>query len=282
MKYYLSLGLFLVTCLFFPLHATAKEDKAKTEIQKVLRKAIPDLEVDQVSQSPVSGIYQVMAGSEVFFVTADKKHMFYGTLLDLTQNQNDWNITENLRREARLKIISELKTSEMVTFTPTNKKGSVIVFTDVDCGYCRRFHQHMDEILAEGIEVKYLAFPRTGVGSASYKTMASIWCAKDQNSMMTQAKAGKDVPEKSCDNPVAEQFELGQQLGIRGTPTLIFENGVMLPSYVTADKLATLVAENKLEVSVPQADAKEATVTKKHTNETKQNMDNNTEKPKEG
>ena len=105
------------------------------------------------------------------------------------------------------------------------------MFTDIDCGYCRRLHSEIEQLQENGVEVRYAAFPRAGVGSDSYKKYVSVYCAKDQNVTMTLAKAGKMPEPATCDNPVADQYKLGQKLGITGTPTLIFEDGEMQPGY---------------------------------------------------
>ena len=111
------------------------------------------------------------------------------------------------------------------------------MFTDIDCGYCRKLHGEMDKYNAEGITVRYLMFPRAGIDSPSYKKAVTVWCNKDQQDAMTRAKAGENLPNASCDNPVKEEYELGQLIGVRGTPAIIMEDGAMLPGYVPAARL---------------------------------------------
>src|SRR5690625_383339 len=113
----------------------------------------------------------------------------------------------------------------------------LMVFTDVDCGYCRRLHQQIEEYTEAGIRVKYMAFPRAGVGSETYDKMVSIWCADDPQRAMTIAKSGQQPAPARCDNPVEEQYRLGKQLGVTGTPSLITPNGEMIPGYVPPQQL---------------------------------------------
>jgi len=112
------------------------------------------------------------------------------------------------------------------------------VFTDIDCGYCRKLHGEIDQFNAKGITVRYLAFPRSGIGAPSYNKAVSVWCDKDPQAAMTRAKNGETLPKADCDNPVKEQYELGQLIGVQGTPAIIMEDGALLPGYVPAAKLA--------------------------------------------
>lgn len=143
------------------------------------------------------------------------------------------NLTEVSRRVDRQAILEDLDPTKLVVFSPVVEvTHRLLVFTDIDCGYCRRLHSEIDQLLENGVEVRYAAFPRAGVGSDSYDKYVSVYCAKDQNAAMTLAKAGETPKATTCDNPVSDQYQLGQKLGITGTPTLIFENGEMQPGYL--------------------------------------------------
>ena len=117
-------------------------------------------------------------------------------------------------------------------------RATLTVFTDVDCPYCRQLHGEIEALNGYGITVRYLAFPRTGLNTDIHAKMISTWCAADRKAMFTVAKRGGEVPAADCENPVAEQFLLGQELGVTGTPALVFEDGTLLPGYIPADTLA--------------------------------------------
>ena len=120
---------------------------------------------------------------------------------------------------------------------------TVTVFTDIDCGYCRKMHSQMAAYNKEGIKIRYLMFPREGVNSDSFNKAVAVWCADDRQDAMTKAKRGEEIARKTCDNPVEAQFELGQKLGVRGTPSMILEDGEMIPGYVPPTQLAQLLAK---------------------------------------
>jgi len=119
------------------------------------------------------------------------------------------------------------------------------VFTDIDCGYCRKLHADMDKYNAQGIRVRYLFYPRAGLRSESYRKAVSVWCADDRKAAMTAAKTGRPLPARSCVNPVADQYNLGRQLGVRGTPALVLEDGEIIPGYVPPDKLRTMLDDRQ-------------------------------------
>ena len=198
---------------------------------------------DQVTSTAVEGLYEVTFGSQVLYLSEDGRFVVRGELLDLEQGAN---LTEGRRAELRTAALDAMGEKQMIVYKPKGEtKHLVTVFTDIDCPYCVRFHQEMDQHLANGIEVRYLLYPRAGIGSASYDKAVSAWCADDPQQALTQAKQGQSIEQLSCPNPVAEQFQLGQQLGVRGTPTIVLENGQLLPGYVPAPRLAQMLERDQ-------------------------------------
>ena len=149
------------------------------------------------------------------------------------------NLAENRRAKKRKALLDELAPEDMVVFSPSGETRTYVhVFTDVDCGYCRKLHQEMADINALGIEVRYLAYPRAGIGTPSHDKLVSAWCADNPNQAMTALKNGLTIPPAMCDNPTASQYELGQQVGVTGTPAIITADGRVLPGYMPAARLA--------------------------------------------
>ena len=146
-------------------------------------------------------------------------------------------LTEMRKAGLRLKIMDEAPVAERIVFPAKDKKYTVTVFTDIDCGYCRKLHEHVAEYNERGIEIEYLWYPRAGIGSDSYRKAVAVWCDKDQQGAMTQAKAGVDPGNRSCTNPIEAQYNLGRKAGVNSTPSLLFENGMLVPGYLTPDQL---------------------------------------------
>lgn len=207
----------------------------KEAIESRLAKVLPEYQVDSIGESVVPGVYEVTMGPQVIYMSADGRYMMQGRLIDLESRED---LTEPRRAAARKSAVDKVGEDRMVIFAPKDYKHTVTVFTDIDCGYCRKLHGEIDKYQDAGIRVRYVFFPRAGVGSESYKEAVSVWCADDRQKAMTDAKAGRPVEAKTCDNPVADHLELGQQLSISGTPAIVLENGDLLPGYVPADRLA--------------------------------------------
>ena len=226
----------ILTGLAWTLTASAELGEKLVASLKALN---PELEVASVSESGIDGVVLVeLAGGGLLYGTADGRHVIEGSLYWLGDG-GIVNLTEQRRAVKRRELLAEVDAEDMVVFSPDEPpKASVAIFTDVDCGHCRKLHMEMDEINALGIEVRYLAFPRAGPGSRSYEKTVSAWCAKDAQQAITELKMGGSIPDRSCANPVMEQYELGQAMGVTGTPAIITDEGTLLPGYVPAAELA--------------------------------------------
>jgi thiol:disulfide interchange protein DsbC len=202
----------------------------------------PDIPIERVSATPVPGIFALeLGGGTVFYGTADGRYLFAGDLYELGETDLI-NLAEARRTEQRRELMATVSRDDMVIFPATGETRAVVnVFTDVDCGFCRKLHQEVPQLNAMGIEIRYLAYPRAGVGSRSYQKIVSAWCADDPKKAITNLKAGQEIPDRACDNPVARQLELGHKVGVTGTPALVLEDGRLLPGYFPADELAQKV-----------------------------------------
>jgi len=241
--------LLLVAAVWFAAGALAAEPAPSSPVESAparqpdltrMQAALNGAQPDSIAPTPIPGLYEIVLGGQVLYLSADGRFAVQGEILDLATLAN---LTDNRRGELRGKAIEAVGEENMVIFAPEGPiKHTVTVFTDIDCGYCRRMHEQMPTYHQEGIKIRYLWFPREGAGSASFAKSIGVWCAADRLDAMNRAKRGEDIERKTCDNPVQAQYELGQQLGIRGTPSLVLESGEMIPGYVPPAQLAELLA----------------------------------------
>ena len=217
-------------------------DEAPPGVLAALEKVVPGIPPDKIEPSALPGLYEVSYGPTVVYVSTDGRFLIKG---DLVNVQSGKNYTRERRRELRRERMDGVKAEDMVVFGPDDAKYTVDVFTDIDCPYCVRLHKHMAEYNRLGIRIRYLAFPRAGVPSRSYDKWVSVWCSDNRQDAMTRAKGGMQIPEKTCDNPVEKQFALGRSVGVRGTPSLILENGELVPGYVPPSELLEMLKENE-------------------------------------
>ena len=228
-----SAGLALLALTAVP--ASAGDEAAK--IRAALAKVLPDYKPTSVQPTPVEGLFQVEIGPQVMFVTGDGRYLIDGAVVDLKTRED---ITETARNKARLRAINSMGEEQMVVFDAPKNEHTITVFTDIDCGYCRKLHEHIDDYGAEGIQVRYLFYPRSGENTPSYDKAVSVWCADDRQAALTAAKSGQRVDNKKCMNPVQKHMELGGLMGIRGTPAIVLDTGDMVPGYVEPKRLAAL------------------------------------------
>ena len=204
---------------------------------------IPGAHPEELHATAVPGIWELTRGADVVYVTADGKYAFTGDLVELASNKN---LTEQHRRELRVKAIGNFPETEMLIFSPKDPKYTVTVFTDIDCPYCRKLHSQIAAYNRLGIRVRYLLYPRTGPNTESWTKAEQVWCSGDRNAALTRAKLGEALNTKPCaDNPVARSYALGQEFALEGTPAIITPNGELLPGYVPPDVLAAHLNDNK-------------------------------------
>jgi thiol:disulfide interchange protein DsbC len=204
---------------------------AITDSLSVLNLEVPS---DAISPSEIDGIYVVRYGLEVLYITADGRYLVRGDIIDLQQRRN---LTEGQRRLGRLEVLRTIAPEDFIVFAAKQEKRTLTVFTDIDCPYCQKLHGEVGLLNEAGITVRYLAFPRGGIKSPAYQRMVSIWCATDRPAAMTTAKTGGAIEEKNCENQVLAQHQLGLQIPVRGTPTLVLDNGEVVGGYVPAAEL---------------------------------------------
>lgn len=199
------------------------------------------LSVRSVRETPVENLVEVtLSSGEVLFSDSTGRYLFTGDML-MTSEQGFVNVSADNRRRQNAELVAQLPSDQVISFAPDNVLATITVFTDVDCTYCRRLHHDVEEINARGIAVRYAAYPRGGPQSAAWDKMISVWCAEDQQRAITQAKNGQSLPERNCAHPIMEQYELGNRVGITGTPALVLENGTVVPGYVDVDRLTSMV-----------------------------------------
>jgi thiol:disulfide interchange protein DsbC len=228
-------GISLLLLMLTGFSAAVAETDTSNAIKQSLARVLPGVTPDQIAPSPMQGVSEVLVGPRVFYISDDGRYLLQGSLIDLETRKD---ISEERRKDLRLDAIRKVGAGNMIVFPAEKERHTITVFTDIDCGYCRKLHKEIDQFNAEGITVRYLMFPRAGVDSPSYDKAVSVWCSDDRRAALTQAKAGGEIAPRKCDNPVKDQYELGGLLGVTGTPALILDNGELLPGYVPAKRLA--------------------------------------------
>lgn len=223
-------------------NSNADLDNIKELLTQKLR-----LNISSIKPSPVKHILEIVTEQGLLYVSDDGRFLIQGTLYGLGTKIE--NLTDKSLDSVRVDGIAKFA-NDMIVFPAKDEKYVVNVFTDITCGYCRKMHEQIDDYNAKGITIRYLAYPRSGVTdrtgnySQGFNDLRSIWCHEDPNKALTEAKNGGNVAQRICDKPIADEFYFGRQVGVTGTPALIFSNGKMLPGYQSPENLLTTLKAN--------------------------------------
>ncbi len=230
-----------------PAQKSAKAAAASTAVPAEVRARVvaklPGAGPEDVAASPIPGLYEVTMGGLIAYVSADGKYLVSGSIYDLA---TETNLTAKRRNDARAKALAAAREDQMIVFSPANPKMTVTVFTDVDCGYCRKFHGQIAELNKAGVRVRYVPFPRTGPGTESWRKAEAVWCAADRKDALTRAKRGEEVKSKNCSDAMIQAgFTMGEDFGLEGTPAIYTQSGEYIGGFLTPEQLVTMVRESE-------------------------------------
>lgn len=224
-----------------PARAADAPAKADGDARALIAKKF-GVKPDGIRASPVAGVYEVVHGAEIMYITADARFVLDGDLIDVDQRRN---VTEARRSEARAGALADLAAGDVIEFGPKSARYTVTVFTDVDCGYCRQLHSEIAEYNRLGIRVRYAFYPRTGPNTESWRKAEAVWCAPNRQDALTKAKRGEvpPTPPNCKATPVAKTYELGREMRVRGTPGIFTDRGEYVAGYLPPDRLLARLKE---------------------------------------
>lgn len=234
----------LIATIALPISVIAAEADAELEAVRSKVSGMFDMiDPGDIKPSPVKGWYTVQKGSIIAYVSGDGRYLLQGDLIDLDRGLN---LSELSRNDARRELVAALEDDESILFSPAEVKHSVTVFTDIDCTYCRKLHAEIDDYMSEGIAVRYVLYPRNGRRSHAWQTSEEVWCSNDRNRALTAAKLDREFQTSSCDaSMIARHYQLGQDIGLTGTPAIVTEDGTLIGGYVPAATLSARLEQAK-------------------------------------
>lgn len=214
--------------------AAATPTTADAAIRAAIGKLVPGTRVVSVRPTPVAGVMEVTTSDDMIYMSADGKYLLTGNLIDVASRRD---LTEASRAVARRALLRDVRPNQMVVFAAPRPKYTVTVFTDVDCGYCRKLHSQIADYNRLGITVDYLFYPREGIGSESYDKAVAVWCSANRQQALTDAKKGLALKKVNCTNPVTMDYKLGQRFGVQGTPAIYAADGTQLGGYLSPEEM---------------------------------------------
>lgn len=220
--------------------ALAADDAELQQVRETVSGMFAGIDADDVFASEIDGWYTVRKGAIIAYISSDGRYLLQGDLIDLKESEN---LSEKSRNGAREKMMSAMAEDELIVYTPETVRHTISVFTDIDCTFCRRLHSQLDEYMDEGIEIRYFLYPRNGPSSESWVKAQNVWCADDRNEALTLAKMDKEFPMHDCDSSmINSHYAIGQDVGLRGTPAIVLEDGTLFSGYMPAKQLSEAIA----------------------------------------
>ncbi|MAP10561.1 MAG: hypothetical protein CMQ61_00725 [Gammaproteobacteria bacterium] len=214
-------------------------EQLKALVEKIAMR-MPMLKGAEAVRTPIPGVIEIRYSGGALYASEDGRYLLGGPLLDVKTRVN---LTEQYAKGQRAEMLASMPEKSMIIFEPQGEtKYTVTTFTDIDCGYCRKLHAQMAEYNELGIRVRYLMYPRAGVGSDAHRKAVAVWCAEDRQYAMTKAKSGFDPGAAECSNPVDAHLSLGKKLGLRGTPYSLTDDGTTINGYVAPKALLRRLA----------------------------------------
>jgi len=226
---------YLVLLAVFTWTGLALADAA---LKAKLEALLPGMVLESMAPLDNTGFVEAVVDGQVVYFSKDARYVFQGEVIALETRQN---ITELKQAGIKKTALAALNEDDMIVFEPKKTEHTLTVFTDIDCGYCRKLHQQMSEYNELGIKIRYMAFPRSGPNTDSFNKAVNVWCAEDRQQAMTDSKSGSSLKSETCVNPVAAHFEAGRRLGVTGTPALFLESGELLPGYIPPKRLKEIL-----------------------------------------
>lgn len=224
-------GIVLLLILSVPAYA----DEGINRIYEQLKPSVSDLTLESISESTVSGLYEIRLGFDVYHVTADGQYLISGDIIELTSGKRVVGSGLDAKRQ---RMIASVDESDMVIYpAKVAPKATITIFTDPTCPYCQKLHSEVNLLTEAGITVRYLAYPRSGIPSDGAEQLTAVWCSVDRLSAMTKVKQGESISAPACDSPVEEHYRLGVGMGLKGTPSIVLMDGTLIGGYMPAEKL---------------------------------------------
>ena len=228
--------IFMMTIIISCSNNTNSKEDAKNAMEE----KYPNIKIDSIEKVSDS-FFEISIQDQLYYLTSDFKHLIVGNVIDF---QTGSNLTENKMKRERIKYLSKINDKSVITYKPDSTKYVLTIFTDTSCPYCQKLHNEVDDLLMNDVEVRYVLFSRNGNDDDAYEDMVSIWCSKDQKQALDRVFDNDFVKNESCQNPISDNYSLARDLKVNGTPMIFMEDGLVIPGYVTTDKIMSILTDN--------------------------------------
>lgn len=223
--------LLLITILF--ITGCANKEPSIAEARESLENRYPNIVISSITKMD-QDFFEVRVRDEIYYLTIDLKHLIAGNIIELSTGNN---LTENSLKKTRLEYLSNINDDDIILYASEESKYTITIFTDTSCPYCQKLHNEIDNLVSNGINIRYVLFSRNGRDSDAYNDMVSVWCSKDKTKALDEIFSNSFIESNTCENPISSNYAKAMNLKVNGTPMIFFEDGSVIPGYVSSDKI---------------------------------------------
>ena len=235
---------FLLALHLFAGVAWADEAQTVETRMGTLKQKYPKTSFKSVAATHLPGVYEVVMGKNIAYVEPSGRYFIFGHLFDM-ETQKD--LTEEKRPVLQSTDTSDkidvraLPLADAIKSVRGNGERRLYVFSDPDCPYCKQLENALASV--DNVTVYTFMFPIDSLHPAAKAKSAGVWCAKDRAKAWNDLMTRNMVPTGTCETPIDRNVALAEKLSIRGTPTLIFADGSLIPGALNAERINQLLAQ---------------------------------------
>lgn len=227
------------------------ESEGVTNLKAELKESMPWLEVIRIDESPIENFYFVDFDQGAAIISHDAKYLFTGELIDL---KNEKSLTEERKAVFNKELLKDVADADLIVYKAENEKTFITVFTDPTCPYCQLMHNEIEALNELGVTVKYVMYPRGNEQGPGFEMVQAVMHAEDKMAALDSIKKNENIEGYEFDNKtdaeksevvtkISELYDLGNRVGVTGTPSIFLENGLHLPGYRESAELKTIIDE---------------------------------------
>ncbi|MHA3893611.1 DsbC family protein [Acinetobacter sp. GXMZU3951] len=207
------------------------------QVKTNLAKQHPELKIQNIQATEMPGIYSGSMDGQVVYLGENAQHMLVGSMIRLKDQQN---LTKDLILKQNSVDWKKLPLQDAVKTVRGTGKRQLAIFSDPNCPYCKQLEAELKKL--DNVTIYTFIYP---IKPQSVAPSKAVYCAKDQSYAWENliAKGIAPAGNKSCANPIERNLKLGQALGVKGTPTIIFSNGFKTSGGFPAEQIELIWKE---------------------------------------
>lgn len=209
-------------------------------IRRVMDSKLGGAKIEGIVATPIGGLYEVRYraadGMGIFYTDANANYIISGKIFESRTSRN---LTEERLRKLNAINFESLPLAQAVKVQRGNGKRVLVMFSDPYCPYCQRFEKALQQV--DDITIYVFMYPviRPELSEQS----KAVWCSPDRAKAWLDLALRQKPPTiaAACENPVEKNLQLGRNLGVSATPTLILPTGEKISGGMEADDLRHLL-----------------------------------------